>query len=170
MNMLRMTQEQIDAHKARIGSARVIKGKSTQDETRGPKVKKPPKTARISAPRKPRQKYEYEKHLALQLAAMGFREFEVDARYLRDRLHRGDVVFRRERLIVEVQGQVHRIRNRWKEDIEKAQLTVLAGWRLLPVSTKQVRDGSAADLVKRALDVLTRGECHGVKTCPDRRA
>lgn len=155
MNMLRMTQEQIDAHKARIGSARVVKGKCSVDEhgKSGPKPKERKTQRRESVPRKPRQKYEYEKQLALQLTLMGFTEHEVDVRYLKDRLHRADVLFRKERLVVEIQGHVHRIRDKWERDIEKAQLTLMAGYRLLPVSTKQVKTGVAADIVKAALDL-----------------
>ena len=173
MNMLRMTPEQVQAHNARIGSARVIKGKCSAREESAPKPKERKTARRMSVPRKPRPKYEYEKQLALQLTMMGFTEHEVDVRYLKDRLHRADVLFRKEGLVVEIQGHVHRIRDKWERDIEKAQLTLASGFRLLPVSTKQVKTGVAADIVRRALELLRfpveRCECHGVPVehCPE---
>lgn len=134
-----------------IAGARIVRGRHTKDEERGPKPKKE-KAKRVIVPKR-RVKYEYEKQLALQLATLGFREFEVDARYLPDRLHRADVLFRREMLVVEIQGHAHRIRDKWVRDIEKAQLTLMAGYRLLPVSTKQVKTGVAADIVRKAIDL-----------------
>ena len=49
MNMLRMTPEQVQAHNARIGSARLVKGRDTKGEPMGPKstrVRKPSKKPR----------------------------------------------------------------------------------------------------------------------------
>jgi very-short-patch-repair endonuclease len=153
MNMLQMTPEQYAAHQERVKSARVIRFEANETEQeiaqkgKQPKAKAPPIKA---APKK----YDYENQLALQFTVMGFRDFEVDAEYLTGRKHRADVLFRKERLVVEIQGHAHRIRDKWARDIEKAQLTLFAGYRLLPVTTAQVKTGVAADIVRRALNAI----------------
>jgi len=48
------------------------------------------------------------------------------------------------RIGLEVQGMVHRIKGRFKNDIEKRALHLLHGWRVLEVSGAEVRSGRAA--------------------------
>ena len=50
---------------------------------------------------------------------------------------------------------VHRIKGRFKADIERQQYLFLLGWRWFPVSPEQVRNGEALDLVRRALEKET---------------
>lgn len=52
---------------------------------------------------------------------------------------------------VEVQGMVHRIKARFKADIEKRAELLLAGWRVLEVDGDSIRDGRALAWVKRLL-------------------
>lgn len=149
-----MTPEQYAAHQAHVKSSRTVKFEANQTDAeirKAAKCKAAQKRVRV------RPKYNYEQQLALQLTMLGFRDFDVDVRYLPDRMHRADILFRKERLVVEIQGQVHRIRDKWARDIEKAQLTFLAGWRLLPIATKQVRDGTAVEIVRRAIDLVPAG-------------
>lgn len=47
------------------------------------------------------------------------------------------------KLACEVQGMAHRIKERFEGDIEKRALTLLAGWTVLEVSGKTIRDGTA---------------------------
>lgn len=44
---------------------------------------------------------------------------------------------------VEIQGAVHRIEEHFHRDTEKLALAMLAGWQILAVTGRQVRDGSA---------------------------
>lgn len=104
---------------------------------------------------KPRKTWDYESRLAQQLEDAGIQGFFVDAEYIEGRGLRGDIVFPMEgrKLIVEIQGAVHRIKAKWASDIRKVQDTMLAGYRLLPIATDQVRDGSAVEIIKRALGI-----------------
>ena len=47
------------------------------------------------------------------------------------------------RVGLEVQGQAHRIKGKFKADIEKRALAMLAGWKVLEVGGDQVRSGQA---------------------------
>ena len=61
------------------------------------------------------------------------------------------------KLAVEVDGAVHRIRERFKADLEKRQAADRLGWRVLPVSPRQVESGRALELVRDALAGITAG-------------
>ena len=52
---------------------------------------------------------------------------------------------------IEVQGMVHRIKGRFKRDIEKRAELMLAGWRVLEVDGDSIRDGRAMQWIKRLL-------------------
>ena len=58
-------------------------------------------------------------------------------------------------LAVEVDGAVHRIKERFKSDLEKRQAADRLGWRVLPVSPRQVESGRALELVRDALAGIT---------------
>lgn len=64
------------------------------------------------------------------------------------RRFRADFAWPRLRLIVEVDGEVHRIAERFHADIEKHALLVLAGWTVLRVGGREVRDGTALKWVE----------------------
>lgn len=142
------TEAEVTAHNLNVRSARVVKGKSSVDaEKRAiPKPEKPPK---VRVPRKART-WGYEERLERDLALLGIKG-EREYRWLEGRKYRADLGFKRERLIVEIEGEAHRIKGRFHDDIRKSQDAVLNGWRLLRLSTGQVRDGTAAFIVKRAL-------------------
>lgn len=52
---------------------------------------------------------------------------------------------------IEVQGMVHRIKGRFKRDIEKRAELLLAGWRVLEVDGDSIRDGRAIGWIKRLI-------------------
>lgn len=54
-------------------------------------------------------------------------------------------------LAVEVDGGVHKLTNRFNADIEKHQAAFKLGWKLLRVSPDDVKDGTALELVRKAL-------------------
>lgn len=152
MSHLYMTEEQYAAHQARVKTARVVTFDGNQGEkpkNKGPATK--PEERKPRAPRPPRPKWSYEERLAQKLEAAGLSGFYVDSDYLPERGLRADILFPEQMLVVEVQGAAHRIRDKWARDIEKAQATLLAGYKLLPIATGQVRDGSAVDIIKQAL-------------------
>jgi very-short-patch-repair endonuclease len=64
---------------------------------------------------------------------------------------RCDLAWPDRRQAVEVDGAVHRIKGRFKGDIEKHNALTLAGYRWLRVTPAQVRDGEALKLVRELL-------------------
>lgn len=52
------------------------------------------------------------------------------------------------KVAVEVQGMAHRIKAKFKRDIEKRALALLAGWRVLEVGGDEVRSGRALEWLK----------------------
>lgn len=57
------------------------------------------------------------------------------------------------RLGIEVQGRVHCIFENLQRDTEKHALALLAGWLVLPVTGRQIRDGRA---IQWAMDLITQ--------------
>lgn len=55
------------------------------------------------------------------------------------------------KVAVEVQGQAHRIKGKFKRDIEKRALALLAGWRVLEVGGDEVRSGRALEWLRQLL-------------------
>lgn len=100
-------------------------------------------------------KPEYETLLENQLRDSGVLGIHREYFWARGRRYRADVAIPHCKLIVEIQGEVHRIKGKFKRDICKAQEAILQGWVLLPVSTEQVRNGDAASLVRRVISMLT---------------
>jgi len=49
---------------------------------------------------------------------------------------------------VEVDGQVHRIKGRFLADIEKHNALMVAGWKWLRVTPRQVETGEALQAIK----------------------
>jgi len=107
-------------------------------------------------PGQPNERSRLELALALQLDAEGMR-YQREFGFC-DRRWRIDFAFPEERLAVEVQGAVHRIKTRFKSDIAKVQRLTLMGWHYLPIGSDDIRSGRAVDLIRRA---LTAGEHHG---------
>lgn len=149
MNVLTMTPEQYEAHQLRVKGARIVRfeGNETGQEIaqKGKQRQKPPK---ISVP-----KLTTEDIFAAQLEQAGLK-LERQYRWLPGRKYRADFADVRSRLLVELDGGVHRIRAAFDADILKSQNALLAGWRLLRIGKKQVLDGSAADIVRRAIDMV----------------
>ena len=54
-------------------------------------------------------------------------------------------------LLLEIEGQVHAIKGRRKEDVRRRQLAEGLGWRVLSVLPEQVHNGEALALVASAL-------------------
>jgi very-short-patch-repair endonuclease len=97
---------------------------------------------------------QYETWLENQLLALGVLGFEREYLWCQGRKFRADLAHLEYRLLVEIDGAVHRIRGRFKSDIEKNQLAILQNWVLLRIAPAQVRNGEACLLVKRVLTML----------------
>lgn len=55
------------------------------------------------------------------------------------------------KIAVEVQGMAHRIKGKFKRDIEKRALAMLQGWRVLEVDGAAIRDGKAIEWLRSLL-------------------
>lgn len=55
------------------------------------------------------------------------------------------------KVAVEVQGMAHRIKAKFKRDIEKRALALLEGWRVLEVGGDEVRSGKALEWLRALL-------------------
>ena len=89
--------------------------------------------------------------LAGQLTAAGILTWVRQYPFAPDRKYRADFFFPDHNLIVEVEGQAHSIKGRWKDGILRDQVIFGLGFRLLKVGTWQVRSGAAVTLIERAL-------------------
>lgn len=69
------------------------------------------------------------------------RKFKIDFAWLRY----GNMIG------LEVQGAVHRIKPRWKQEHERRAVLMLAGWRILEVNGDDVRSGRALTWLKALL-------------------
>jgi len=99
-----------------------------------------------------------EAELAWQMDAAGL-AYVSEYRFDPVRRWRVDFAFLPQRLAVEIDGGVHRIKDRFERDPEKHNALVLAGWRLLRFSAPMVRGGHALLTIRRA--VVAFGEAAG---------
>lgn len=136
---MRWTQADVEAFQKRQGKA----------PTAAPKAKRV------------RQPSELERLLAEQIKDAGLQEPYREHRPLMERRWRLDFawvnlvrpggIVEQALLAVEVQGMVHRIKGRFKADIEKRAELMLAGWRILEVDGDSIRSGRAIAWIRRLL-------------------
>lgn len=55
------------------------------------------------------------------------------------------------KVAVEVQGMAHRIKGKFKRDIEKRALALMAGWKVIEVDSSAIRDGRALQWLRTLL-------------------
>ena len=126
MSTLRMTEAEVLDHQRRIG-----------------KVVAPPAPAVVVPPvAKKAERSELEAEFERQLRTAGlfcraeFHPFD-------GRQWRLDFAWPDKLIAVEVDGAVHRIKSRFKGDLDKGAALLLAGWRVLHVGRDQIQDGRA---------------------------
>jgi very-short-patch-repair endonuclease len=105
-----------------------------------------------SAQASPATRSELEAELQRQIEAVAL-VARYDAPYLIGSRFRADVLFEAGRLVVEVQGGVHRIKAKAHADIRKAAESLLQGWRLLPVDKDAIYSGDALKWITQLLGV-----------------
>jgi very-short-patch-repair endonuclease len=94
---------------------------------------------------------ELEEQLKLQLLASGIKGFIHQHQPLLPRKWSLDFAMLDKKLAVEVQGMVHRIKDKFQRDIEKRAELMLNGWRVLEVDGEAIKDGRALGWIKRLL-------------------
>lgn len=136
---VRMTEEQLAEIKKRQerwkkpprcaarGPAKA--GTSSQRPTQGQSKDPEPAAAKVSA---------IVRRFEQQLSAHVFPPYEREYYAIPGREHRFDYAFVKQRVLVEIQGQQHRIKGRFKDDIEKRALAMLAGWRCLELDRHSI--------------------------------
>lgn len=95
---------------------------------------------------------ELELLFAQQLTLMRLPNPKREYAFLEDRGFRLDFAWPEQRVGVEVQGMVHRIKGRFSADIEKRALALLGGWRVLEISGAEIRSGRAIAWLVTLLD------------------
>src|SRR5574337_580463 len=94
-----------------------------------------------------------EARFALQLRALKAPEWERNFRFHPDRRWELDFAWPEDRFAVEIDGEVHRIKERFHSDIEKHATALRMGWKILRLDGRAVRAGAGVDW---ALELLFR--------------
>lgn len=71
--------------------------------------------------------------------------------FLDNRDFRFDFAWPGLKVAVEIQGMSHRIKGKFKADIEKRALALLSGWRVLELDGERVRNGQGIKWLKEVL-------------------
>lgn len=107
-----------------------------------------PKPAAVAQSRKESQ---LERRFDQQLEQAWLPEPRKNWFFLNNRNFEFDRAWPALKVAVEVQGMAHRIKGKFKADIEKRALAMLAGWRVLEVDGASIRDGRAIEWSKQLL-------------------
>lgn len=102
-----------------------------------------------------------EAELALQIKALGLPEPIREYQAIKGRKFRFDFAWLEHRLLVEVNGGTytkcaHSTGRGIARDYEKANLATLDGWRVLSFDGKAVKDGTAVEVIRKALEPIDR--------------
>ena len=94
--------------------------------------------------------------LAEQIIKSGLPKASIEHHFAKSigRNHRSDLAWPKIKFSVEIQGQVHRIKGKFLRDIEKSQLYLQLGWKVLYVTPAQARNGEALKLLRPHLKAL----------------
>jgi hypothetical protein len=92
-----------------------------------------------------------ERRFAQQLAESGLPGHQRNYFFLHDRDLELDFAWPGRKVAVEIQGMAHRIKGKFKRDIEKRALALLAGWKLLELDGASVRDGRGLEWLRQLL-------------------
>lgn len=104
-----------------------------------------------AVPAKVSAKVSWSDELAKQMVAANLPPPVPEYKFHPTRRWRLDLAYPGTLFGIEVDGAVHRIKSRFKADLEKHQAWFGMGWRVLRVTPQQVRDGAALELVTCAL-------------------
>lgn len=139
MSNFRWTEEALKAFEKRSTGWRKQEGAVTTHV-----IEKP------ASAHRPSRKSELEGELEIQLKAAKI-QVVAQHRPVQERKWTLDFAIPERKLGIEVQGGVHRIRDKFARDIEKRAELMLAGWRILEVDGNAIKDGRAFAWVERLL-------------------
>lgn len=98
------------------------------------------------------QESEIEATFALHIRAAKLPVPQRDYKFMPGRRFEFDFCWVDKKIAVEVQGNVHRIKSRFKADIFKRAYALLDGWRVLEVDGDAIRSGVAIQWIERLLN------------------
>ncbi len=118
----------------------------------------PPIAAPASKPKRPRAGLAVETAMRDALVAAGYVE---DDDFVREsgwaveegRAYRADFRFLGVPLLVECEGGAHALKRQHRDDCERASLAAALGYRVVRVHRDMIEDGSAVQLVRRAIEL-----------------
>lgn len=110
-----------------------------------------PPLPRRKVPAPPRARSVAEVALERQLRSSGLTGWCTEHRFDQRRRWRLDFAFPAEQLAVEVDGGVHRTKERFSGDMDKHNALTLAGWKTLRFSAKHIATGMAIEAIRAAL-------------------
>lgn len=144
---IRWSEQQLSEYQSRRGPSLAALVSGTQVMPQVPVMKKEPAKYKAAS--------DLEIKFELQLRAAGIRmpwaqydkaipgrKFRIDFAYPDP-----DV-----KLAIEIEGAVHRIRERFNGDLEKHSLLAIHGWRLLRIGREQITSGEGIQWVIKALE------------------
>lgn len=99
----------------------------------------------------PPKESKLERRFEQQLTDAGIAGYQRNYFFLPDRDFELDFAWAPVKVYVEVQGMAHRIKGKFKADIEKRALALLAGWRGLEVDGATIKDGRAIEWLKKLI-------------------
>lgn len=108
-------------------------------------------TQKPASNHRPSNKSALEQDLEIQLKAAKI-QVVGQHRPVQERKWTLDFAIPERKLGIEVQGGVHRIRDKFRRDIEKRAELMLAGWRILEVDGDSIKDGRAFLWVERLIN------------------
>lgn len=123
----------------------------TEEEYRKLLAKRSAPAVVVERPQRTESKLEI--RFAQQLATYGLINYQRNFFFLADRNFELDFAFVGPKIAVEIQGMSHRIKGKFKADIEKRALALLAGWKVLELGGDQVRSEQG---IKWLLELLQR--------------
>lgn len=164
---LRVTPEWLDAREKRLKRL-TIEGRVAQHKAaKGLRQDQPLETVRIPkgriGPSKIEERFVQQLALAGYLPRQSFQSpyafkgyYERNCRFLDGRDLELDFAWPLLRVGVEVQGMAHRIKAKFRADMEKRALALLAGWRVLEIGGAEVRSGIGVKWASRVIEDAKR--------------
>ena len=138
---VRMSEDEVRAIVARIHK---VSGKNPIASSTGKKVEQLVATEPTTKRGRPKSgPSELELIFAKQITVLEIPPPKREYRFMENRDFRLDYAWPERKFFVEVNGMVHRIRERFLRDVEKLAMAQIHGWRGLVVAGQDVRSGRA---------------------------
>lgn len=141
---------------ARAGA--IVGAETAEDVLRSLKAPKTPRKRQRPAHWPPGVDSELELALYVRLERAGLPLGEGQYRFVAGRQYRFDRAYPSHKVAIECQGGLyingaHSRGSGVERDCLKQSLAAALGWRVLPISRAMIEDGSAVDLIRRALEI-----------------